>query len=127
MALLWIVIAGAAISFILVRSCPALELLHTSVPLTPPAQAWSLGANDVANAVRRSHPFFTFIYLFYLLFILNKSPLHPTQFGTSVGSKVLTLRQAVVIASIVEFLGAFLMGSHVVGTTTPRRPASPLH
>lgn len=66
MALLWVVIAGAAISFIL---------------------AWSLGANDVANA-----------------------------FGTSVGSKVLSLRQAVVIASIVEFLGAFLMGSHVVDT-----------
>lgn len=66
MALLWIVIAGAAISFILVRPCPALKLLRTSVPLTPPAQAWSLGANDVANAVPCSHPFF---YLFYLLFI----------------------------------------------------------
>jgi phosphate/sulfate permease len=32
-----------------------------------------------------------------------------------VGSKVLSLRQAIVIAAIVEFAGAVLMGSHVVG------------
>lgn len=66
MALLWVVIAGAAISFILVRSCPALActLLFRS---PPPAQAWSLGANDVANAVR-PHPIVIYlsIHYFYL-------------------------------------------------------------
>lgn len=49
--------------------------------------AWSIGANDVANAM-----------------------------GTSVGSKALTIKKAVIIASILEFSGAFFVGSHVSET-----------
>lgn len=49
--------------------------------------AWSIGANDVANAM-----------------------------GTSVGSGALTLRKAVFIAAILEFSGAFFFGSHVSET-----------
>lgn len=49
--------------------------------------AWNIGANDVANAM-----------------------------GTSVGSGALTLKQAVIIAAVLEFTGAFFFGSHVSET-----------
>jgi len=49
--------------------------------------AWNIGANDVANAV-----------------------------GTSVGSGALTLKQAVMMAAVLEFAGAFFFGSHVTET-----------
>ncbi len=49
--------------------------------------AWSIGANDVANAM-----------------------------GTSVGSGALTVKQAVIMAAFLEFAGAFLVGTHVSET-----------
>lgn len=49
--------------------------------------AWSIGANDVANAM-----------------------------GTSVGSGALTVKRAVIVAALLEFAGAFFAGSHVSET-----------
>lgn len=62
-------------------------LLLILVVLAGAYMAWNIGANDVANAM-----------------------------GTSVGSGALTLKQAVVIAAILEFSGAFFFGSHVSET-----------
>ncbi len=57
--------------------------------------AWNLGANDVANSM-----------------------------GTSVGSKALTLTQAIIIAGILEFTGAVIFGGEV-STTLAIKVANP--
>ena len=49
--------------------------------------AWGIGANDVANAM-----------------------------GTSVGSRALTMKQAILIAMVFEFAGAYLAGGEVADT-----------
>ena len=65
-----------------------MELLLTILVLVAGFyMAWNIGANDVSNAM-----------------------------GTSVGSGALTLFRAVVIASVLEFAGAFLLGGNVSET-----------
>ncbi len=54
--------------------------------------AWGIGANDVANAM-----------------------------ATSVGSRALTIKKAIIIAAIFEFAGAYLAG----GEVWPLRSAGP--
>ncbi len=49
--------------------------------------AWGIGANDVANAM-----------------------------ATSVGARALTIKQAIVVAAVFEFAGAFLAGGQVTST-----------
>ena len=49
--------------------------------------AWNIGANDVANSM-----------------------------ASSVGAKAITVRQAIIIASILNFIGAAFIGSHVTDT-----------
>jgi len=48
---------------------------------------WGIGANDVANAM-----------------------------GTSVGSRAITVKQAILIAAVFEFAGAFIAGGNVTST-----------
>jgi inorganic phosphate transporter, PiT family len=62
-------------------------ILVSLVLLMAAAVGWSIGANDAANSL-----------------------------GTAVGSKVLNLRQAIVLIVIFGFLGAFLQGAHVTKT-----------
>jgi len=49
--------------------------------------AWSIGSNDVANSM-----------------------------ATAVGAKAITFRQAVLIAGVLNFVGAVFVGSHVTET-----------
>lgn len=62
-------------------------ILYILVVLSGLYMAWSMGANDVANAM-----------------------------GTSVGSGALRLKQAVMMAAVLEFAGAFFFGTYVSET-----------
>jgi len=66
---------------------PLLLLIVIVALLSGMYMAWNIGANDVANSM-----------------------------STAVGAKAITLRQAVVIASVLNFLGAVFLGSHVTET-----------
>lgn len=64
-----------------------LSVLFVVVLIAAFYMAWTVGANDVANAV-----------------------------GTSVGSHAITIGQAIVVAAVFEFIGAFVIGDQVTNT-----------
>ena len=60
-------------------------------------------------------PYFTGVVAFFMAYGIGANDV-ANAFATSVGAKALTLKQALWIAAVMEFSGAFLMGSHVTQT-----------